>query len=196
MKRWFLLLLAVTLASGRPVSGGPPLSAECRLVQAAYLALKANPASAQAQRVYLQAFPKSRDKFLRIFMGEPPHGFPSDGHEYLEALQQLGATYPAKVLSICFGIEQKMSRTSDAVAYLADATVKLGIAHPQIFANETKRLTVADQVALCRFLADEEGIKWDDQYVQLMQQLRQTGAAGVSAKLQQAKVWRMKLPNH
>ena len=128
-------------------------------------------------------------------MDAPVYGQLYDGHEYIEALQSLGATYPAKVLGICFSVEGKMARTSDAVAYLADAMVKLGIAHPRLFADEAKRLAAADQVALCRFLADEEAIKWDEQYMHLVERLSRVGATDLSAKLQQAKIWRMKQPN-
>lgn len=165
------------------------------MVRASYSALKAKPTTAQAQLGYLQAFPKSGDKFLRIFMDAPTYGQLYDGHEYIEALERLGKTYPTQVLNTCFSIEKKLSRTSDAVAYLADAMVKLGIAHPQIFTAEAKHLAAVDQMALCRFLADEEDIEHDTAYEQLLKRLRQTGAMGLSAKLQQAKVRRMKQSN-
>ena len=195
MKLWFLLLLVV-LTSWTLAFSKPPLSAESRLVQVAYVALKANPASARAQLNYLLVFPKSKAKFLRIFMDSPTYGQLCDGHDYIEALRRLGKTYPTKVLGICLGVEKRMARTSDAVAYIANVTVEVGIAHPQVFADETKRLTAADQIALCRFLADEEAIEDDENYSQLIKLLRRDGEMSLSTNLQQAKVRRMRQPNH
>ena len=196
MKHWVFALLSLVFINWKPAFGIPPLSTESRLVRAAYKALKANPAAAGAQLAYLSAFPKSRDKFLRIFMDAPRYGQLYDGHAYIEALRSLGTRHPSKVLAICFGVERTMSRTSDAVAYLADVTVSVGITHPRIFAEEARRLARTEQVALCRFLADEEGIEHDPEYEQLRELLGKAGATGLSKELQRAKKRRIMQLNH
>lgn len=83
MKHWGFALLSFVFINWKSAFSNPPLSMESRLVRAAYVVLKATPASARAQLAYLSAIPKFRDKFLRIFMSAPDYGQLYDDHEYI-----------------------------------------------------------------------------------------------------------------
>ena len=176
--------------------GAPPLSAESKAVQKAFIALKAGPTLPQLQLAYVKTFPKSRAAFLRVFVDEQnSRQLYSESHEYIAALHQAGKVFPKNVLRICFSIGKNLVWEADAIGDLQHTTVKLGVEFPRVFAEETRRLLATEQLHLFRFLADVENHRAYTEYEMLRQKLAATGATDLAAKLGLARERRMKLPH-
>ena len=186
-----LLLLVI----GFFAFGKAPLLPASKQLKEAYSAWEKQPKSVIQQQALIRAFPTTKKGFLAVFYPDD-FGQLYDGHEYFVALDKISYSLPAQVIQLCVKLSKTHPQGSDAISYLHESTVKVALAHTQLFANELAKLNTLERVKLFRFLADVEGIRHYPAYDSLTHLMSQSGYAAYAAELQQAKSWRLRQPIH
>ncbi|QIL76141.1 hypothetical protein [Hymenobacter sp. HDW8] len=172
------------------------LSEEARQVQAAYKRFKKEPASLQVQQRFVVAFPASQAAFIRVFHPADFGQLYASSDKYIQTLQQVGSNYPKEVLHKCLIISKDLVWDADATGFLQHATARMGAAHPRIFMQEARQLSLVEQTKLFRFLADVENHNQYPEYQLLMKQLSEIGATDLTQMMRQAKEQRVKQKGH
>lgn len=194
MKRIIYIGLLLLAIRGVTFGKAPVLPASKQLKEA-YSAWKKQAKSTIRQKALIRAFPTTKKVFLTVFYPDDS-GQLYDGHEYFVALDKISFSLPTQVIQLCVKLSKTHPQGSDAISYLHESTIKVALAHPQLFAIELAKLDTLERVELFRFLADVEGIMHYPAYDSLIRLMSQKGYVSYVAELQQAKSWRLRQPIH
>jgi hypothetical protein len=96
------------------------------------------------------------------------------------------------VIGKAINIGKDLKWEADAIGYLQNGIVKMGISQTRIFSEKLNLLPAKQKAHLITFLADEEGIKHDQTYQELINALTKTGEKSLANKLEIARTEREK----
>jgi len=184
---WVLLIVILPL-----FSFSQKLSPKSEQVKAAWEALSKQPDSKQLQLAYLKTFPSNKRNFIAVFAPDNFKQLYDNSHVYIESFAGLAKQYPTEVIDKSVNIGKDLKWDADAIGDLQHAIVEMGIGNTVIFSKKLKSLTAIQQSHLAIFLADEEGIKHDRTYQELIDALTKIGEKSLASKFEIARTDREK----
>jgi len=174
------------------VAFSQPLSPQSKEVKAAWEALNKQPDSKQLQLAYLKVFPSNKRDFVAVFEPDDFKQLYSGGEKYIDSFAALAKNYPGAVIDKSINIGKDLQWEADGIGQLQGAIVVMGVNNTIIFSKRLKLLTVIQQSRLIKFLADEDGIKHDQTYQELINGLIKIGEKALAHKFEIARTEREK----
>ncbi len=161
---------------------------EAEKVRNAYLVLEKNRLAVSQQILFLQAFPDTKDKFIRVFDRDDKKQLHKQSRDYIDAVEKAGDILPDSVLKVTLGIAKQM-RWSPGVSDQLQHTILIVAAnHPEIFVERAYMLKRKELDGLIAYLSDVESNPLCAIYQKLIANLHEVGAYNLEGMLQRAKV--------
>ncbi|MES2110770.1 MAG: hypothetical protein V4577_18575 [Bacteroidota bacterium] len=184
---WVLLIVVLPL-----FTFSQKLSPKSKQVKAAWEALNKHPDSKQLQLAYLKIFPSNKPDFIAVFDPDDFNQLYDESNKYIDSFIELVKYYPVQVIDKVINIGKDMKWKADATGYLQHGIVKVGINQTKIFSKKLNSLSSKQKVHLITFLANEEGIKHDQNYQELINALTKIGEKALANKFEAARTERKK----
>lgn len=164
-----------------------PLSPKSKEVKAAWKALNRQPDSKQSQLAYLKAFPSNKRDFVAVFDPDDFTQLYDESNKYIDSFIALAKDYPALVIDKSINIGRNLKWNADAINYLQDAIIELGINNTVMFSIKLNSLSLVEKMHLIKFLADVENYKAYPEYQRLINALTKIGEKALANKFEVAR---------
>ena len=159
--------------------------------------MKSNPMDSTLRFAFLNAFPKDKDEFIRIFHPEDLGELYDSSYEYVLKIGDIMKWHKERVGPLLISITRDGAPgCCDAWSWLHGVTTEFALQHTSLFMSLLDQITEEESELVIEFIADKENHYYFEKYQLIIDKLKEMDEILMAKRFDDARIRRKAKRDH